>query len=80
MKTIEEVCFRRQAYRSCLILSPMYMLSGKDCRTHFDESLFFIGKVLYELGYLEQARNCFQCVDANTDRTCWSEEGQGKGL
>lgn len=78
MKAIEEICFQHQAYRTCLILSPMYMLSGKECDDHFDESLFFIGKVLYELGYLEYARNCFQRVDANTGRACWSQEGEEK--
>lgn len=78
MKAIEEICFQHQAYRTCLILSPMYMLSGKECDDHFDESLFFIGKVLYELGYLEYARNCFQRVDANTNQACWSPEGEEK--
>lgn len=78
MRAMEEICFKYRAYRTCLILSPMYMISGKDCQNHFDESVFFIGKVLYELGYREYARNCFQRVDANTNQACWSKEGEEK--
>ncbi|MBR1702956.1 MAG: hypothetical protein IJ716_13575 [Lachnospiraceae bacterium] len=76
IRRIAEVCFRHKAYRTCLLLSPLHMICGKRSFTHFEESLFFTGKVLYELGYEEFARNCFQRVDENTAHTCWRKENE----
>ena len=65
MKELECVLFAHHAYETCLILSPMLMIAGTDCQSHYEESLFFVGKILYELGYLEYAKNCFLRVVVN---------------
>ena len=57
-----------------MLLAPIHMISGKDTRAHFDESLIFAGKTLYRLGYEEFAKNCFQRADANTAHLCWTSE------
>ena len=74
VRSIAETAFRYKAYRTCLLLAPIHMISGKDTRAHFNESLIFAGKTLYRLGYEEFAKNCFQRADANTDHTCWTSE------
>ena len=74
VRSIAETAFRYKAYRTCLRLAPIHMISGKDTRSHFDDSLIFAGKVLYRLGYDEFAKNCFQRADANTDHSCWTSE------
>lgn len=65
IKDIEDICFSYRAYETCLLLSPMLMIAGTDCQSHYEESLLFVGKVLFELGYLEYAKNCFLRVAAN---------------
>ncbi len=72
--SIAETAFRHKAYRTCLLLAPIHMISGKDTRSHFEDSLIFAGKVLYRLGYEEFAKNCFQRADANTEHICWTSE------
>lgn len=74
VRSIAETAFRYKAYRTCLLLAPIHMISGKDTRAHFDESLIFAGKTLYRLGYEEFAKNCFQRADANTAHLCWTSE------
>lgn len=74
VRSIAETAFRYKAYRTCLLLAPIHMISGKDTRAHFDESLIFAGKTLYRLGYEEFAKNCFQKADANTAHLCWTSE------
>lgn len=76
VRTISETAFRFKAYRTCLRLAPIHMISGKDARSHFNESLIFAGKVMYRLGYEEFAKNCFQRADANTDHSCWTCEDE----
>ena len=78
MKEIANICFQHGAFRSCLILSPIYMISGKKCQAHYEESLFFVGKVLYELGYLEYSKNCLQRVIENVGDAYFNQEENQK--
>lgn len=73
VRSIAETAFRYKAYKTCLLLAPIHMISGKDTRSHFSESLIFAGKVMYQLGYEEFAKNCFQRADENTSHSCWTD-------
>jgi len=76
VRLIVETAFRFKAYRTCLLLAPILMISGKNTRSHFDESLIFAGKTLYQLGYEEFAKNCFLRADTNTNHLCWASEDE----
>lgn len=40
---------------------------------NLSNTIFLMGKIVYELGYLEVAKQCFLFVDEDTKGKCWKE-------
>lgn len=66
IKIIQDLCFRYEAYETCLRLSGLLFIAGNELQEYFAETVAFMGKVAYENGYEEIARQCFSFVESQS--------------
>lgn len=67
-------CYEHKAYHTALKLAGVLYVA--DRTKHFDylsNTVYLVGKILYELGYMEVAKRCFEFVDEDTDGACWQD-------
>lgn len=72
---IVELCYKHKAYGTALRLSGLLYVSDKTKKMeHLADTMYLMGKVMFELGYMEVAKRCFLFADEDTDGQCWDEE------
>lgn len=72
---IVEACYKNKAYCTALRLSGLLFISDQTKnKENLSKSLFLMGKITYELGYLEVAKRCFLFADEDTKSECWNNE------
>lgn len=69
------LCFENRAYHTAMRLSGLLFVADQTKeKEHLSETLLLLGKVLYELKYLEAAKRCFLFVDKDTEGACLEAE------
>lgn len=72
---IIQLCCSHKAYHTALRLSGLLFVADQtNKKEKLADSIFLSGKILYELGYMEQAKRCFIFADKDTDKKCWQGE------
>ncbi len=69
---IVENCYHNKAYHTAVRLSALLFVADQTKqKAHLSESLYLMGKILYELGYMEVAKRCMEFADTDTESACW---------
>ena len=70
IRQIIEICYKWKAYESLLRLSGLLFITSKNSKNFYDD-LFLMGKVAFDLGYIEVAKQCFTYVEQKIGDNCW---------
>lgn len=74
---IVELCYKHNAYRTAMRLSGLLYISDQTKnKENLSKTIFLMGKILYELGYLEVAKRCFLYADEETKGECWNSDDE----
>lgn len=69
---IIEACCKHKAYHTAVRLSGLlYAADRTKNKDYLPETMYLVGKVMYELGYMEVAKRCLMFADEDTDGECW---------
>ncbi len=72
---IVENCYHNKAYHTAVRLSALLFVADQTKqKAHLSDSLYLMGKILYELGCMEVAKRCFLFADEDTKSHCWNTE------
>lgn len=70
--SIVEKCYHNKAYHTAVRLSALLFVADQTKqKAHLSESLYLMGKILYELGYMEVVKRCMEFADTDTEGACW---------
>lgn len=71
MYDIIELCYKYKAYQSALRLSGILWAADRTRDMEYlPATLYLMGKIMYELGYMEVAKRCFMSADEDTKGMC----------
>lgn len=74
---IVALCYTYKAYRTAIRLSGLLYISDQTKnKENLSKTIFLMGKIVYELGYLEVAKQCFLFADKETKGQCWKEKDE----
>lgn len=74
---IVELCYIYKAYSTAIRLSGLLYISDQTKnKENLSKTIFLMGKIVYELGYLEVAKRCFSYVDEETKGKCWNTKNE----
>lgn len=79
---IIETCCRHKAYHTAVRLSGLLFAADRTKKKEYlAATMYLMGKVMYELNYMEVAKRCFMFADEDTKGQCWKmEDEKYKGL
>ncbi len=67
-------CYEHKAYRTALRLSGLlYCADEPKKQPNLAKTDLLLGMVMYELGYMEAAKQCFIFADKDTKGKCWND-------
>lgn len=71
---IVELCYKYKAYHTAVRLSGLLYISDKtEFLEYLSNIMYLMGKVAFELGYMEVAKRCFIFANEDTEGTCWRD-------
>ena len=74
---IVKLCYKHKAYRTAMRLSGLLYISDQTKnKENLFKTIFLVGKIVYERGYLEVARRCFLYADGETKGECWTSDDE----
>lgn len=74
MNDLLKNCYTYKAYHTAVALAGLLYVSDQTKkREHLSDTMYLMGKILYELGYKEVAKRCFIFADEDTGGKCWKE-------
>ncbi len=67
-------CYEHKAYRTATRLSGLlYVADERKKKPNLAKTNLLMGKIMYELGYMEVAKRCFMFADEDTKGKCWKD-------
>lgn len=65
-------CYEHKAYRTATRLSGLlYIADEPEKKPNLGKTNLLMGKIMYELGYMDVAKRCFMFADGDTHGKCW---------
>lgn len=69
---IVEACYKHEAYHTAVRLSGLLYSSDRTKKQDYlSATMYLVGKVMFELGYMEVAKRCFLFAEEDTKGQCW---------
>jgi len=66
------MCCKHKAYHTAVRLSGLLFAADRTKKKEYlARTLYLLGKVTYELGYMEVSKRCFLFADEDTNGQCW---------